>query len=332
MVSPFRIGCAMGVAAALVLAAGMLSGCGGSDDVLVLKMAHALDVSHPVHQAMVFMGERIAEKSGGSMRLEVFPSEQLGSEREIIEQVQIGCIDLTKISASPLESFIPEMGVFSLPYLFRDSDHLWAVLNGPVGRRILLTGEDVGLRGLCYYDAGSRSFYTKDRPILTPDDLTGMKIRVMQSKTAIEMIRALGASATPIAFGELYTALQQGVVDGAENNPPSLYTSRHYEVCGHYSLDEHTMVPDIVLISAFVWRDLTPEQQRIIQEAANESVTHERELWAEMTRTSMEEVVNAGVTVYHPDKTVFAEKVQDMHRSYDGTVIGDLIAEIKDVP
>ncbi len=306
----------------------VFTGCGAKSDVIVLKLAHGLDLQHPVHIAMEYMGERLREKSNGKITLEIFPSEQLGSEREMIEQVQLGCIDMVKVSTSPLESFIPVMGVFSVPYIFRDSDHFWRVMNGPVGKRILLTGEKVGLMGLCYYDSGSRSFYTTNKPILSPEDLSGMKIRVQQSRTSMDMVQALGASPTPIEWGELYTALQQGVVDGAENNPPSFYTSRHYEVCKHYALDEHTRVPDIILISAVVWNDFSEDVRQIIQEAADESVVFQRKLWDEMTAESLAEVESAGCTIYYPEKGPFVASVAEMHRSYDGTEIGALIQQI----
>jgi tripartite ATP-independent transporter DctP family solute receptor len=156
---------------------------------------------------------------------------------------------MTKTSAAPMEGFVPEMAIFGIPYVFRDNDHCWRVLESEIGRQLLAAGQSVGLHGLCYYDAGSRSFYTIDRPILVPDDLRGLKIRVQQSKTAMDMVEALGGSPTPIPWGELYTALQQRMVDGAENNPPSFHSNRHFEVCKHLSLDEHTIVPDI-LVSA----------------------------------------------------------------------------------
>jgi len=299
-------------------------------NVTVLKLAHSLDETHPVHHAMVFMQKRLEEKSEGRIRLEIFPNEQLGSEREMIEQVQLGCIDMTKTSTSPLESFIPEMGVFSVPYIFRDKIHYWKVLKGPIGETLKQIGTSKGVRGLCYYDSGSRSFYTKDKPILEPDDLKGMKIRVMESKTAMAMVEALGGKPTPIAWGELYTALQQKVVDGAENNPPSLDTSRHYEICKHYSLDEHTMVPDIILISKLTWEKLSPDDQRLLQEVANESMEEQIRLWKIKTEESMRIVQEAGVKVYHPDKTLFVDKVKDMHNSYIGTQVGSLIQQIQD--
>ncbi|UCD39304.1 MAG: TRAP transporter substrate-binding protein, partial [Fidelibacterota bacterium] len=240
----------------------VLAACAGEQQVKVLKLAHVLDTSHPVHKGMVYMAGKVAEKSGGRMRVDIYPSGQLGAERDLIELLQIGSLAMTKVSTAPLEAFVPEMKIFGIPYIFRDDDHRWEVLSGEIGRRLLLAGEDYFLRGLCYYDAGSRSFYTKERPINTPADLQGLKIRVMKSITSVKMVQALGGSATPIPWGELYTSLQQGVVDGAENNPPSFYLSRHYEVCKYYSLDEHTAVPDILLMSTVVWNKLSAQEQQ----------------------------------------------------------------------
>ncbi len=308
-----------------------VSGCSKKSDVTVIKMGHALDTEHPVHKAMLFMAEKLKEKSGEKVILEIYPGEQLGSEREMIEQVQMGSIDMTKVSTSPLESFIPSMSVFSVPYLFRDSEHVWKVLDGPIGKKLLQAGEEKGLKGLCYYDAGSRSFYTKEKPILTPADLEGMKIRVQESKTSMQMIRELGASPTPIAWGELYTSLQQGVVDGAENNPPTFHRSSHFEVCKHYSLDEHTMVPDVVLMSLKSWNKLSPDVQKMVQETADESVQYQKKLWKEDTQKALETVQAKGVKVYNPDKAAFRQKVKKMHESYNGTEVGELMQEIEQV-
>jgi len=308
-----------------------LAGCAKKSDVIELKIGHSLDVEHPVHKAMLFMAEKLKEKSGGKVILQVYPGEQLGSEREMIEQVQMGLLDITKVSTSPLESFIPSFSVFSVPYLFRDKEHLWNVLDGPLGEKLKKAGEGKELKGLCYYDAGSRSFYTKSKPILTPADLEGMKIRVQESQTAMQMIKELGASPTPIAWGELYTSLQQGVVDGAENNPPSFYLSGHYEVCKYYSLDQHTMVPDIVLIGMKTWNKLPADVQRMVQEAADESVQYQKQLWKETTENALKKVQEHGVKVYYPDKKPFREKVKPMHESYKGTEVGELIDEINKV-
>ena len=307
-----------------------LSGCTRkTEDVKVLKLAHGLDTNHPVHKAMVFMAEKVREKSDDRLRIDIYPSEQLGSERECIEQLQLGALDMTKTSSSPLESFIPQFKVLGLPYLFTDSEHYWKVLLGPIGAELLAAGENVGLKGLCFYDAGARSFYTRDRLINTPDDLAGMKIRVQKSNMAIKMIEAMGASATPIDWGELYTSLQQGVVDGAENNPPSFYTSLHYEICKYYILDEHTRPPDVLLISTKVWNKLSPQFQSALRQAADESVTFQRQLWAEKEAENLRQVEQAGVTIIRPDKKPFRQSVKSMWKEFEGTEIGKLADRIQ---
>ena len=292
------------------------SACTGDGATKVIKLAHGLDVSHPVHRAMVRMAEIVAEDSAGTVRIDIYPSEQLGSERECVELLQIGSIGMTKVSASVAEAFIPSFKVLSLPYLFRDREHLFAVLGGTVGSDLLVDGLDSRLRGLCYFDAGSRSFYTRDAPVLSPADLTGLKIRTMESATAMRMVRALGGSATPIAWGELYTALQQGVVDGAENNPPSFYLSRHYEVCRYYSLDEHTSVPDVLLMSTRVWDGLGPEEQDLVQRAALEAAEYQKIIWAEASDEALAEVAKAGVEIIRPDKAPFQAAVEELIEEY----------------
>lgn len=309
----------------------VLLACSGESRVKALKLAHVLDTQHPVHKAMVFMGERLAEKSHGKMRLDIYPSGQLGGERDLIELLQIGSLAMTKVSTAPLEGFVPEMKIFGIPYVFRDDDHRWKVLKGPIGKRLLLAGEPFRLRGMCYYDAGSRSFYTKEKQIHAPADLQGLKIRVMKSITAVKMVQALGGSPTPIPWGELYTALQQGVVDGAENNPPSFYLSKHYEVCKYYSLDEHTSVPDILLMSTVVWNSLNKQQQKWLQEAADESVEYQRTLWKKASDEALSAVRKAGVIVTRPDKQPFMDAVRDMHESYKGSALYDLMRQIKNI-
>jgi tripartite ATP-independent transporter DctP family solute receptor len=310
----------------------LIIGCSSNDHKVVkLKIAHGLNMDHPVHQAMEFLADRALEKSNGSLVIDIYPSEQLGNEKECIEQLQLGILSMTKVSSSPLESFVPNIKVFAMPYLFRDAEHKWKVFTGPIGKELLVESSAKGLRGLCYYDAGARSFYTKSKPILHPDSLKGLKIRVQQSPMAIKMVDVLGGSATPIPWGELYTALQQGVVDGAENNEPSLYTSRHYEVAKHYSLDEHTMVPDVLLISTLQWNGLGESHKKILQEAADESVPHQRKLWADFVEKSMDEMMAKGLTVYTPDKAPFMERAQGMYKEFEGTEIGNLAKRIQEV-
>ncbi len=309
-----------------------ISSCGVKEDHKTLKLAHSLPTDHPVHKAMEFMAERCKELSGGKLQMAIYSSGQLGSEQQCVELLQIGSLAITKVSAAVMESFTDDYKVLGLPYLFRDKEHAFKVLDGEIGKKLLLSTENKWIRGLCFYDAGSRSFYTIDRPIEKPADLKGLKIRVMKSKTAMDMVSALGGSPTPISWGELYTALQSGVVDGAENNSPSFYTSHHYEVCKHYSLDEHTTVPDVLIISQHIWEKLSSEEQGWLQQAASESVKVERKLWAESVKKSLEEVQKAGVKIYHPDKAPFREMVKDVYDSYkDNDVIYSYIKSIQAV-
>ena len=310
----------------------LLAGCGHQQQGKVLKLAHGLDPSHPVHQAMVYMAQRCKEISNGDLTIEIYPSGQLGSEQQCVELLQIGSLAITKVSAAVMESFVEDFKVLGLPYVFRSREHSFKVLDGEIGKELLRSTEPYWIRGLCFYDAGSRSFYTIDKPVYSPDDLKGLKIRVMKSITAMEMVKALGGSPTPISWGELYTALQSGVVDGAENNPPSFYTSHHYEVCKYYSLNEHTTVPDVLIVSMKVWNKLSEQEKEWLQQAADESVPVERKLWAESEKESLEAVEEAGVTIIHPDKKPFADKVAPLLDSYKKNAkLYDLITRIREV-
>jgi tripartite ATP-independent transporter DctP family solute receptor len=296
----------------------------------VITLAHGLDQQHSVHKAMVRFGEVLREKSGGTMEVRVYPSQQLGSERELLELLQLGSVDITKVSAAVMENFVSEYRVFGVPYVFMGKEHAFEVLDGAIGKRILESGESVKLHGLGYYDSGSRSFYTKSTPIEKPSDLEGLKIRVQESVTAMALVEALGGAPTPIAFGELYTALQAGVVDGAENNPPSFYLTRHYEVCRYYSLNEHSRIPDVLLMSTHSWERLTEQQRQWVEEAVTESVEYQRVLWDQSEQEALNAVKEHGVTVSYPDKTAFEQKVESMKESYQqDPVIYNLLEEIK---
>lgn len=292
------------------------SGCSDSDeDTLIL--AHGMHMSHPVTKAMEFMAERVEEKSDGKLTIKIYPNQQLGSERELLELVQIGTVDITKVSAANFGMFVPDFRVFELPYLFRNKAHADSVFWGEVGREILLTGTEQHFRGLTYYDAGLRSFYTKEYPITEPSDLSGLKIRVQESAMAINFIESLQGSPTPISYGELYTALQSGIVDGAENNPPSFYSSRHYEVTNYYSLTQHTGVPDVLLTSTQVWDELSEQEREWLQEAADESADYQRKIWKESVKESMTEVQKAGVEVVTPDRDPFVKMVQPLYDQFE---------------
>ena len=293
-----------------------VAACGRGSEATIIRLGHGLDVSHPVHRAMEAMAEHVEERSEGQMRIELYPSEQLGTERQLLELLQIGSVGMTKVSAAVLENFAPTFRVLSLPYVFRDEAHHFEVLDGPVGAELLLGLEPFRLRGLTFYDAGSRSFYTKDRPVRVPDDLSGLKLRTQESATAMEMVRSLGGSPTPIAWGELYSALQQGIVDGAENNPPSFHLSGHYEIARYYTLNEHTRVPDVLLISTRVWDSLTDRERGWLSEAVSESTALQRELWREAVEEALAAVRAAGVEVIRTDPIPFAERVEAMFAPY----------------
>ncbi len=286
----------------------LLGSCAEVPHRKVLYFAHALPTSHPVHKGIVAMQASLKELSGDKMQIKIFPDGQLGSEREVLELLQIGSVVMTKVSAASMSNFAPEYQVLGIPYLFRDSEQLFSVLEGEVGKKLLEGGSEYLLRGLCFYDAGSRSFYSKKLPIHTPDDLKGMKIRVMNDQMSVDMVNALGASATPMAYGELYTALQQNVVDGAENNIPSFVTSNHYEVCKYYSFDEHTMTPDVVVIGTKFWNHLTDKEKQWLQTAADESVVKEKRYWQETVKENMKLLEKENVNFIYPDKELFAAK------------------------
>lgn len=286
----------------------LISSCKQLGDQTVAYLAHTLPISHPVHQGMEVFAEQVLEKSNGKLAVKIFPDGQLGTEREVLELLQIGSIAMTKVSAAAMANFAPEYKVMGVPYLFRDKAHLFDVLEGETGEQILEAGSEYLLRGLCYYDAGSRSFYTKDKPIYTPDDLKGLKIRVMNHQMSVDMVNEMGGSATPMAYGELYTALQQGVVDGAENNPPSFVTSGHYEVCKFYTLDEHSSIPDVLVIGTKYWNRLTAEEQGWMKAAAKESAAAQKEFWRKNVEECMVKLKAAKVEIIYPEKSLFAEK------------------------
>lgn len=294
----------------------VLNGCSPRISKVEIKLGHGLDTQHPVHLGMQFMADELLRLSNGEMQIKIYPNQQLGSERQTLELLQIGSVGMTKVSAAVLENFAPNVKVVSLPYIFTSKTHAHKVMDGDIGRDLLTESEAFWLRGLAFYDAGSRSYYSTERPITKPADLVGMKIRVQPSVTAMNMVRAMGGSPTPIAWGELYTALQQGVVDGAENNPPSFYYSRHYEVSKYFSLNEHTSVPDVLMISTHLWGRLTEQQQIWLQQAADASAVEQRKLWAIAEKEALDAVIKAGVEVIYPDKKPFAAAVEDLLNGY----------------
>lgn len=297
----------------LGLLAGLALAFGTSSVFAVEKMrlAHSLPEDHAVHKAMVKFADLVKERSKGDVEISIFPNGVLGGERETLEQVQNGAVDMTKASASPLETFSPDFKVFNLPFVFRDKDHFFKVLEGSVGETILASSKKAGFIGLAYYDSGARSFYAK-KAINTPDDLKGVKIRVQQSPTTIKMIQTLGATPTPMPYGEVYSALQMGVVDGAENNVTALTNGRHGEVAKFYSMTEHQMVPDVLIISAARWDSLKKPQQDIIKQAAVDSYKLQKQLWADFEKTEAAKAEKLGVKFVKPNKQAFIAKAKPM--------------------
>ena len=251
----------------LVLSMGLWAGGQGEEEEMaegpefVFRLAETHVQDYPTTQGDYYFAELVNERTDGRIQIEVFHSSQLGEERDVIEQVQFGAIDFTRVSISPLAAFSPNLNALQMPYLYRDADHMWQVLKGEIGDEFLASLEPAGFVGLAWYDSGSRSFYNSVREITSVEDLEGLKIRVQQSELMVGLVEALGAVATPMPFGEVYSALQTGVIDGAENNWPSYYSTSHYEVAQYYTLDQHTRVPEILIASEMTMYKLSEEDQ-----------------------------------------------------------------------
>lgn len=295
----------------------VLTSCQKESKTKVLYLAHSLPQTHPVHKGILEFKKALERNSKGTLKVKIFPDAQLGSEREVLELLQIGSVAATKVSAATLSNFVPEYHLLGIPYLFRDKEHQFNVLEGPIGKSILAKGSKFWLRGLCYYDAGSRSFYTSEKAIRTPDDLKGLKIRVMNNQMAINMVNSMGGSATPLSYSELYTAIQQGVVDGAENNPPSFVSSNHYEISKYYTLDQHSSVPDVLLIGTKYWEKLSEEEKTWVQDAADTSARAQKKFWNDSVDESMKIARKAGVEIIIPDKKLFAEKSKSVLEEFE---------------
>lgn len=278
----------------------------------VLFLAIALFAAAPVHAAVVYQlsdnqpadypttigdlkfAELVAQRTNGRIKIDVYHSAQLFDEKSAIETAQMGGLAFCRVNAQPLSDFTKVLGVLSLPYLFRDENHLWKVLNGPIGEELLKEMEANGLVGLTYYDSGSRSFYNSKRVVKTPADMKGLKIRVQQSKLMMGLVEALGASATPMPYGEVYTGLQSGVIEGAENNWPSYYSTSHYEVARYFTLDHHTRTPEILCMSKVIWDKLSAEDKKIVKQAAIESQAVQRKSWKEYEAKSIAAIKAGG--------------------------------------
>ncbi|SIO00149.1 TRAP transporter substrate-binding protein [Vannielia litorea] len=272
---------------------------------------------YPNTVAMDKFAELVAEKTGGEITLQMFHGGTLGDQPDAIEQVRIGGLEIGNFNLGPIGPIAPEANVVSLPFIFKDVDHMFRVLDGEAGQKIAEGMSAKGLVPLAWYDAGARSFYNTDKPINTPADLQGMKVRVMNNDLYSGMISELGGNPSPMAFGEVYQALKTGVVDGAENNWPSYESTGHFEVAGYYSLSQHLIIPECVCVNADVFNGLTDEQKAALTEAAQESAVLQRELWSEREAASREKVEAAGVTINEiADKAPFQEAMAPVYEAY----------------
>lgn len=278
---------------------------------VTLKLAHNLERSHVVHQAFEEMAKEVKQASGGKMTVRIYPSSQMGNARETMELLQNGALDMTKGSASDLESFDNIYAIYNLPFLFKDQAHFNKVVFGQVGKEIMESTKDKGFFALSAYVAGTRSFYTK-KPITKPEDLKGLKIRVQASPTTIKMVELMGGSPTPVSFGEVYTAMQQGVVDGAENNVPSWVQTRHIEIANVFSEDEHASIPDFLVISTKTWNKLTSEQQEILTTAVKNSEEYQQKLWDKIDSDIRAQAKAMGGEIVKVDKVPFRAAVQPL--------------------
>ena len=297
------------------------------------RAADTHDAGYPTVEAVEHMGALLSEWTDGRMSIQMFPGQQLGEEKDTIEQTIAGAIDLNRVNLAPLNGIVPETAIPGLPYIFRSEEHMHEVMEGEIGEEILAAMEPHGLIGLAYYDSGARSFYNTKRAINTPDDMKGLKIRVQNSDLFVAMVEALGANATPMEFGQVYEALQNGVIDGAENNWPSYESTGHYEVAKHYSLDQHSLSPEVLVMAKSTWDGLSPEDQELVRKAAKESVPFMREKWNAEVEAAKEKVMAAGNEVVEEvDKQPFIDAMQPVYdRFVDTDELKSLVERIRAV-
>jgi tripartite ATP-independent transporter DctP family solute receptor len=302
-----------GMLAATLLTGIMMTACGNDENATAdaestgkeepsytFRLADNQSPDYPTVVGDKKFAELVEERTDGRIKIEVFPSAQLGDEKSVLEQVQLGAIEFTRINASPLAEFNDDFSVLGLPYVFESDEHLWSFLDSETGTALLDGLEKAKMKGLAYYDSGSRSFYST-KPLKSIEDIKGLKIRVQQSKINIDLMDALGASATPMPYGEVFSALQTGVIDGAENNLPSLDSSNHYQEAKNHILDHHQRIPEVLLMSDATWDKLSEKDREIIKQAALDSVETQKEEWDKWEERSEKKLKEAGVITTEVD-------------------------------
>ncbi|QCK88740.1 TRAP transporter substrate-binding protein [Phreatobacter aquaticus] len=295
------------------------------------RVADTQTADYPTVVALERMGQLVRERSQGRHTLRIFHSRQLGEEKETIEQTRIGAIDLNRTNVAPLTSFIPEANILALPFLFRSVDHLHRVLDGPIGEEILARFEAHGLIGLAFYDSGARSIYNSVRPVKTIADLKGLRIRVQQSDMMVDMMRALGADPIALPYGQVNVGLTTGLIQGAENNWPSYVTTEHSRAARFLTLTEHTMSPEVLVMSKRAWEGLSDEDKRIFREAARESSRLMREQWKKLEEQSRDEATRQGVQITTlTDRAPFEQAVAPLLPRYVGApALAGLVEQIR---
>jgi tripartite ATP-independent transporter DctP family solute receptor len=288
---------------------------------------------YPTVQALVFMDRLVNERTEGRHRIRVFHSRQLGEEKETIEQTRVGAIDLNRTNVAPIGSFVPEANVLALPFLFRSMDHLYKVLDGPIGAEVLASFESYGFVGLTFYDSGARSIYNNVRPVRSLADMKGLRVRVQQSDLMMDMIKALGAEPVALPYGQVMTGLTTKLIDGAENNWPSYVTTNHYMAARYYTVTEHTMSPEVLLMSRRAWDSLSAEDRKIFREAARESGRFMREQWKAWEERSRTQAQKAGAVVITDfDRKPFMDAMSEIYdKSLSDPKLRQLVDRIRQV-
>lgn len=299
---------------------------------IVLRLSEAHPADYPTTLGDLEFARLVEERTEGRIKIEVYYGGQLGDEKSSIEQCQFGAIDFARVSLSPVAEFSKDLNALMMPYMYRDADHMWKVLDGEIGSELLKSVEASDLVGLAFYDSGSRNFYNSKKEVKSVADLKGLKLRVQENQLMMSLVEALGGSPTPMAYAEVYSALQTGVVDGAENNFPSYVSSAHYEVAKYITIDEHSMIPEIVIGSLTTMEKLSPEDQEIIKQAAKDSEALEKEEWAKYSEKSLQDATNAGCTITYLDEAAIAEFKAAVQPIYDelGADYADLIKKIQE--
>ncbi|WP_119418273.1 TRAP transporter substrate-binding protein [Desertibaculum subflavum] len=335
MIRREMLGVGLGLAAALAMAAGA-SLPAMAQQKMVLKATDVHPVGYPTVDAVIAMGKKLEAATGGRLSIQMFPSMQLGGEKEMIEQAQVGALQYARISVGPMGPIVDELNVFNMPFVFRDIPHMNKVIDGPIGDEMLakLTASPQSkLVGLCWMDAGARSVYNSKKPIKSIDDLKGLKIRMMGNPIFVDTMNAMGGNGIAMGFDQLYNALQTGVVDGAENNPPSYESGKHFQVAKYYSLTEHLIIPEILVFSKATWDKLSKEDQALISKVAKEAQQEQRKLWNEREAKSMAMIKQAGIeviTMPPAEKKKFQAAVKPVWDKY-GAKYADLVKRIQAV-